>query len=98
MLGMQRKRALFEKLSAETSQSGGSPWAGQSPVKRRMTSSVIQGVTGKDESVHLLQPLLIDVGDKCKVHEFLYVPNCDCNLLGGDLMAKLGMQINITKR
>lgn len=42
-------------------------------------------------------PLLIDVGDKFEMHEFLYVPRCDCNLLGWDLMAKLGMQIDVAK-
>lgn len=67
-------------------------------MKRRMISLVIQGVSGKDERVRLLQTLLINVGDKFKMHKFLYVPNCDCNLLGEDLMAKLGMPINIAKR
>lgn len=31
------------------------------------------------------------------MHKILYVLNCDSNLLGRDLMAKLGMQINISK-
>jgi len=37
------------------------------------------------------------VGDEFEMHEFLYVPKCDCNLLGRDLMAKLGMQIDVAK-
>lgn len=37
------------------------------------------------------------MGDKFEMHEFLYVPNCNCYLLRRDLRAKLGMQINITK-
>lgn len=60
-------------------------------------SLVIQGVSGKDERVHFIQPLLIDVGDRFKLHEFLFVPNCDCNLLGRDLMARIGMQISIVR-
>lgn len=37
------------------------------------------------------------MGDEFEMHEFLYVPKCDCNLLGRDLMAKLGMQIDVAK-
>lgn len=60
-------------------------------------SLVIQGVDEKYEQVCLIQPRLVDVGDKYKMHEFLLVPNCDCNLLGRELMATLGIQINIIK-
>ena len=47
--------------------------------------------------MYFIQPLLIDVGDRFEMHEFLFVPNCDCNLLGRDLMARMGMQIHIVK-
>ena len=60
-------------------------------MKRRMISLVIQGVSGNDKRVCLLQPLLIDMGDKFEMHKSLYVINGDCNPLGRDLMAKLGV-------
>lgn len=56
---------------------------------------IIQGVGGKDERVHFIQLLLVDVGDRFEMHEFLFVPNCDCNLLARDMMAKVGIQISI---
>lgn len=52
---------------------------------------IIQGVSGNDKRVCLLQPLLIDMGDKFEMHKSLYVINGDCNPLGRDLMAKLGV-------
>lgn len=47
--------------------------------------------------MQLLQAILVNIGDRFEIHEFSYVPYCDYNLLGRDLMAKLGMQINIVK-
>lgn len=57
----------------------------------------VQGVDGKDERVCLIQPLPVGVGDKYEMHEFLLAPDCDCNLLGREIMAKLEMQINIIR-
>lgn len=59
-------------------------------------SLVIQGVDEKYEQVCLIQPRLVDVGDKYEMHEFLLVPICDCNHLGRELMTTLGIK-NIIK-
>lgn len=53
--------------------------------------------SGYEEGVQFLQLLLIDVGNKFEMHEFLNVPNCNCNLSGRDLRAESRMQINMTK-
>lgn len=52
---------------------------------------IIQGPSGIEEQVHFIQPLLVNAGDRFEMHEFLFVPDCDCDLPGRDLMAKLGM-------
>lgn len=44
-----------------------------------------------------IQPLLADLGDGFEMHEVLFAPNCYHDLLGRDLIAKLGTQSNIIK-
>lgn len=56
-------------------------------------SLIIQGISGKDEQMCFIQPLLVDVGDRFEMHGFLLPPNRDCNLLGRDLMANVETQI-----
>lgn len=41
--------------------------------------------------------LLVNVPDRLDMHEFLFLPTCDYNLLGRDLMAKMGMSIMTVK-
>lgn len=59
--------------------------------KLSRSSLIIQGLSGIEEQVHFIQPLLVNGEDRFEMHEFLFVPDWDCNLLGRDLMAKLGM-------
>ena len=63
-------------------------------VKMPKMSLILQEISGKDELVCFIQSLLADVQDGFEMQEFLFAPNCDCNLLGRDLMPKLGMQVN----
>ena len=66
-------------------------------VKMPKMPLILQEISGKGELVSFIQPLLADVGDGFEMQEFLFAPNCDCNLLGRDLMPQLGIQINNIK-
>ena len=66
-------------------------------VKIPIMPLILQEISGKDELVCFIQPLLADVGNGFELQEYLFAPNCDCNLLGRDLMPKFGVQINIIK-
>ena len=57
----------------------------------------LQEISGKDELLCFIQPLLADVGNEYEMEEILFAPHCDCNLLGRDLMPELERQINIKK-
>ena len=59
---------------------------------------ILQEISGKDELLCFIQPLLADMGDGFQMEEFLFAPNCDCNFVGRDLMPKFEIQINIIKR
>ena len=63
-------------------------------VKMPKMSLILQEISGKDELLCFIQPLLADVGDGFEMEELLFAPHCDCNLLGRDLMPKFGIQIS----
>lgn len=35
-------------------------------------------ISGKDEQVHFIQLLVVNEGDGFEIHEFLFVPSCNC--------------------
>lgn len=54
-------------------------------------SLIFQRMSRKDDQVHFIQPLLVDVGGRFEMHKFLFFPNHDFHLLGRVLMANMGM-------
>lgn len=55
-------------------------------VKMPKMSLILQEISGKDELLCFIQPLLSDVGNGFEMEEFLFAPICDYNLLERDLM------------
>ena len=57
----------------------------------------VVGVSGNPEDQYKTTPLLFQWGPSSLKHQFLYCPNCPINLLGRDLLCKLGCAIYLTE-
>ncbi|CAB1338864.1 unnamed protein product, partial [Coregonus sp. 'balchen'] len=65
-----------------------------------LSSESIQvvGVSGTPEAQYKTNPLLFQWGPSKLKHQFLFCPNCPINLLGRDLLCRLGCAIYLTEK
>jgi len=67
---------------------------GSAPMSGKTMRTV--GFSGQLQEQRFTQPLMTQVGTQCLHHEFLDSPSCPVNLMGRDLLAKLGASILCT--
>jgi len=66
----------------------------QPPLSKRTMRTV--GISGKEEEKRFTIPLETKLGKQLMQHAFLYSPRCPVNLMGRDLLTKLGAEVKCT--
>ena len=57
------------------------------------SSVAVLGFSGKTENLPFTEPLKTVVGSQTFYHQYLYAPTCPVNLMGRDMLQKLGAEI-----
>ncbi|XP_046891656.1 uncharacterized protein LOC124477723 [Hypomesus transpacificus] len=69
---------------------------GTTPLSSKTIRTV--GYSGQSEEQRYTQPLITTVGSQTLTHSFLHAPKCPMNLMGRDLLLKIGVTITCSTK